>query len=462
MFSEFDLHPRLQAGLDAAGFDVPTDVQQQVIPVALEGRDTQVCAETGSGKTLAYLLPMMQRLLENRPLPGAATRALIVLPTRELADQVFKAARLFCKLTSLEVGLVCGGAEFQYQAALFRKNPEIIVATPGRLVDHLKRGTCDLSDVEVLVLDEADRMMDMGFSEDMTRIVSSCCGHHQTFLLSATLRHEGVNRLVKGVMETPVEITTRAVNEQHELIHQQRILADDAAHKDRLLVWLLANEVYDKAIVFVNRRDDVERLGEFLRRHRQGIAQLHGEMTQDERRFIMQQLRDGRRQILVATDVAARGLDISDLSAVINYDLPFEPEVYVHRIGRTGRAGKEGQAFSIFTPKELPRLEGINILMSTAYEPSDIADLKPTTDAEVKPSMVTFSINGGKKNKLRPGDILGALTKEAGIAGSSVGKINCFDYYSYVAIERSMANKAEHALSTKKIKGRSFIIHRHE
>lgn len=352
MFSEFDLHPRLQAGLDAAGFDTPTDVQQQMIPVALEGRDAQVCAETGSGKTLAYLLPMMQRLLETRPLPGAATRALIVLPTRELADQVFKTARAFCKFSSLEAGLICGGAEFKYQAALFRKNPEIIVATPGRLVDHLKRGTCDLSDVEVLVLDEADRMMDMGFAEDMTRIVSSCCGQHQTFLLSATLRHEGVNKMVRSVLEEPVEITTRAVNEQHELIRQQRILADDAAHKDRLLVWLLANEAYDKAIVFVNRRDDVERLGEFLRQHRQGIAQLHGEMTQDERRFIMQQLRDGRRQILVATDVAARGLDVEGVDLVVNYDLARKADEYVHRIGRTGRAGRSGTAISLIAANE--------------------------------------------------------------------------------------------------------------
>ncbi len=200
----------------------------------------------------------------------------------------------------------------------------------------------------------------------------------------------------------------------------------------------------------------------YLRKHGFSALTIHGDLEQKDRTEILVRFSNGSSPILVATDVAARGLDISDLSAVINYDLPFEPEVYVHRIGRTGRAGKEGQAFSIFTPKELPRLEGINILMSTAFEPSDLADLKPTTDAEIKPSMVTFSINGGKKNKLRPGDILGALTKEAGIAGSSVGKINCFDYYSYVAIERSMANKAEHALSTKKIKGRSFIIHRHE
>lgn len=424
MFSEFDLHPRLQAGLDAAGFDVPTDVQQQVIPVALEGRDTQVCAETGSGKTLAYLLPMMQRLLENRPLPGAATRALIVLPTRELADQVFKAARLFCKLTSLEVGLVCGGAEFQYQAALFRKNPEIIVATPGRLVDHLKRGTCDLSDVEVLVLDEADRMMDMGFSEDMTRIVSSCCGHHQTFLLSATLRHEGVNRLVKGVMETPVEITTRAVNEQHELIHQQRILADDAAHKDRLLVWLLANEVYDKAIVFVNRRDDVERLGEFLRRHRQGIAQLHGEMTQDERRFIMQQLRDGRRQILVATDVAARGLDVDGVDLVVNYDLARKADEYVHRIGRTGRAGRVGTAISLVAANEWNLKATIERFLNVQMESRQIDGLIANYKGpkKLKASGKAAGTKARKKSKAPAGKGKGKAPAGKGKASARPGK----------------------------------------
>lgn len=375
MFSEFDLHPRLLATLEAEGFDSPTEVQQQVIPVAMQYKDTQVCAETGSGKTLAYLLPLMNRLLESTPVAGGATRSLIVLPTRELADQVFKMARTFCRMNSLEAGLVCGGAEFKYQAALFRKNPEIIVATPGRLVDHLKHGTCDLSDVEVLVLDEADRMMDMGFSDDMSRIISSCIGEHQTLLLSATLRHEGVSRLVRGVLNEPVEITTRSANEQHELIRQQRILADDSAHKDRLLVWLLANDTYDKAIVFANKRDEVERLGEFLRQHRNGVAQLHGEMTQDERRFIMQQLRDGKRQILVATDVAARGLDVDGVDLVINYDLARKGDEYVHRIGRTGRAGKTGTAISLIAPNEWNLKASIERFLNVQMESRQVKGL---------------------------------------------------------------------------------------
>ena len=375
MFSDFQLHPRLQAVLAEQQLLHPTEVQTESIPAALAGKDMQVCAETGSGKTLAYLLPVMHRLLNNKPQPDSGTRALIMVPTRELADQVFKTARAFCKVNDLEAGMVCGGAEFKYQAALFRKNPDIIVATPGRLVDHLKRDSCDLSKLEILVLDEADRMMDMGFTEDMQLITQACSDDHQTLLLSATLKHEGVSRLVKQLLDTPVCITTQAVNEQHELIRQQRILADDDAHKDRLLVWLLANEVYDKAIIFVNRRDDVERLAGFLRQHRNGVAQLHGEMTQDERRYVMQLVREGRRSILVATDVAARGLDVEGIDLVVNYSLARKGDEYVHRIGRTGRAGQVGTAISLIAPNEWNLKASIERYLKIELEPRKIEGL---------------------------------------------------------------------------------------
>nr|WP_246624868.1 DEAD/DEAH box helicase [Oceanobacter mangrovi] len=338
-------------GLEQLSIDTPTDVQQAVIPLALAGKDVQVCAETGSGKTLAYLLPAMQAMLET-PAPDSATRMLILLPTRELAQQVFKVAEHFCSLVQLNVGLLTGGQEFQYQAALLRKNPEIVVATPGRLVDHLKRETCVLSDLEFLILDEADRMLDMGFAEDMDIIRQACGSERQTMLLSATLRHEGVVRIAKTLLREPEAITTRSIQDQHEKIQQQRILADDNAHKDRLLVWLLANEQYDKAIIFANKRDEVQRLVEFVRRHREGVAMLHGEMTQDERKYVMQQLREGKRNILIATDVAARGLDVEGMDLVINYDLARKADEYVHRIGRTGRADNIGRAISLIAPNE--------------------------------------------------------------------------------------------------------------
>ena len=241
MFSDIEFHPRLLAGLEQLEITQPTEVQALMLPLALACRDVQVCAETGSGKTLAYLLPIMEKLLATAA-PESATRALILVPTRELARQVFKTAQLFCDLNSLNVGLLTGGDEFKYQAAMLRKNPEIVVSTPGRLVDHLKRGSAELKDLEFLVLDEADRMLDMGFAEDMEMIVGRSNKQRQTFMLSATLRHEGIGRIARSMLNNPESLTTRTVQDQHEFIRQQRILADDNANKDRLLVGLLAKE----------------------------------------------------------------------------------------------------------------------------------------------------------------------------------------------------------------------------
>ena len=375
MFADIEFHPRLLAGLEQLEITQPTEVQALMLPLALAGRDVQVCAETGSGKTLAYLLPVMEKLLATAA-PDSATRALVLVPTRELARQVFKTAQLFCELNSLNVGLLTGGDEFKYQAAMLRKNPEIVVSTPGRLVDHLKRGTAELKDLEFLVLDEADRMLDMGFAEDMEMIVGRSNKQRQTFMLSATLRHEGIGRIARSMLNDPESITTKTVQDQHEFIRQQRILADDNAHKDRLLVWLLANETYDKAIIFVNKRTEVDRLNTFLRRHRNGIAMLHGEMTQDERNYVMQSLREGKRNILVATDVAARGLDVDGMDLVINYDLARKGDEYVHRIGRTGRAGKAGLAISLIAPHEWNLKAAIERYLQQQMEERTIAELK--------------------------------------------------------------------------------------
>lgn len=375
MFADIEFHPRLLAGLEQLEITQPTEVQALMLPLALAGRDVQVCAETGSGKTLAYLLPIMEKLLNNAA-PASATRALVLVPTRELARQVFKTAQLFCDLNSLNVGLLTGGDEFKYQAAVLRKNPEIVVSTPGRLVDHLKRGSAELKDLEFLVLDEADRMLDMGFAEDMEMIVGRSKKERQTFMLSATLRHEGIGRIARSMLNNPESLTTRTVQDQHEFIRQQRILADDNAHKDRLLVWLLANETYDKAIIFVNKRTEVDRLNTFLRRHRNGIAMLHGDMTQDERNYVMQSLREGKRNILVATDVAARGLDVDGMDLVINYDLARKGDEYVHRIGRTGRAGNSGLAISLIAPHEWNLKAAIERYLQQQMEERTIAELK--------------------------------------------------------------------------------------
>lgn len=400
MFADIEFNPRLMLGLEKLKITEPTDVQSEVLPLAMAGKDMQVCAETGSGKTLAYLLPMMQKMLE-QDAPNSATRALILVPTRELAKQVFKTCKVFTELTRLEVGSLTGGEEFKFQASILRKNPEIIVATPGRLVDHLKRDTAELGDLEFLVLDEADRMLDMGFAEDMNMIVGRCKAERQTFMLSATLRHEGVGRIAKAMLNEPQEITTSSIQDRHSYIVQQRILADDNAHKDRLVTWLLSNEKFEKAIIFVNKRDEVERLFEFLRRHRDDLASLHGEMTQDERNYVMQSLREGKRRVLVATDVAARGLDVEGMDLVINYDLARKGDEYVHRIGRTGRAGRAGLAISLIAPNEWNLKAGIERYLQQNMEEREIKELKGKYRG---PKNLKASGKAGGKKKLKPAD----------------------------------------------------------
>ncbi|TVV42011.1 DEAD/DEAH box helicase [Thalassolituus sp. C2-1] len=420
LFANIEFNARLLTGLEQLNISTPTEVQELMLPLALAGKDVQVCAETGSGKTLAYLLPIMELLLNKAAAPNAGTRALVMVPTRELARQVFKTAQQFADLTHLNVGLLTGGDEFKYQAAVLRKNPEIIISTPGRLVDHIKRGTAELKDLEFLVLDEADRMLDMGFAEDMNLVVSHANKDRQTFMLSATLRHEGIGRIARAMLREPEVITTHTVQDQHEYIRQQRILADDNAHKDRLLVWLLANETYDKAIIFVNKRIEVQRLNEFLRRHRNGIAMLHGDMTQDERNYVMQSLREGKRNILIATDVAARGLDVEGMDLVINYDLARKGDEYVHRIGRTGRAGKTGLAISLIAAHEWNLKASIERYLQQLMESREIPELKGSYRGPKKLKSSGKAAGAKKKPKAgkRTAAAKGSGAKGAGAKGS--------------------------------------------
>lgn len=375
MFANVSFNSRLLLGLEQLEISQPTEVQELVLPIAVSGRDVQVCAETGSGKTLSYLLPIFEKMLQESK-PQSSTRALILVPTRELARQIHKVAKHFTALTGVYSGLLTGGDEFKYQAAMLRKNPEILIATTGRLVDHLKRNSANLSDLEFLVLDEADRMLDMGFREDLEYIVERSAIERQTFMLSATLRHEGIGFLAKSMLVNPEVITTEAATIQHAAIKQQYILADDNAHKDRLITWLLANETYEKAIIFVNKRSEAERLNDFLRRHSNEIAMLHGEMSQDSRNEVMQALRVGKRKIIVATDVASRGLDVEGLDLVINYDLARKGDEYVHRIGRTGRAGKSGLAISLIASNEWNLKASIERYLEIKMESRIIKDLR--------------------------------------------------------------------------------------
>jgi len=346
LFNQFNLDPQLLKAIEALDYNAPTPVQAQAIPAALTGDDIMVCAQTGSGKTAAFLLPTIDRLIRNKA-PNSATRVLVLAPTRELARQLFKQCELLSKFAPIEAGLITGGESFKFQAATFRKNPEIIISTPGRLIDHLGRKPTLMDDVEVLILDEADRMLDMGFAEDVMNIANKCKPDRQTMLFSATMNQKGIRHVIKQVLKDPVAITVDDINSKHDNIKQQVLLADDDQHKDRLLTWMLANETYRQCLIFSNTKAKTDELYHFLRYHKHKVGVLHGDMTQDERNHIMSRMQQGHVTVLVATDVASRGLDVKNIDLVVNFDLPRSADDYVHRIGRTGRAGEQGLAVSL-------------------------------------------------------------------------------------------------------------------
>lgn len=366
-FAELGLHERLLKALDKQGMSAATPVQAQALPAALTGRDLMVSAETGSGKTAAYLLPVLQQLLA-RPAPHTATRALILVPTRELARQVQKDCQQLAAFTPLGVEMITGGVEFKYQRALLRKNPEVVIATPGRMLEHLNRQNIELSDLEMLVLDEADRMLDLGFGEDVLSIAAACRPDHQTLLYSATLRHEGVNSVAHKVLHDPEHCLLNQDEAGQQHIRQQIVLADDVKHKQRLLVRLLELESYEQALVFTNTRDMADQLGHFLKYHRLRVAVLHGEMQQDDRNRVMELFRKGQVNVLVATDVAARGLDVRDVGLVINFDMTRNGDDHVHRVGRTGRFGAAGLAISMVMSTEWNLMASIERYLRVKFE----------------------------------------------------------------------------------------------
>jgi superfamily II DNA/RNA helicase len=357
-FSDFLLPDQLYRGLNKEGFEVPTAVQIQVIPLAMDGVDLMVSAATGSGKTAAFLLPIMQRLLDN-PSNASATRALILVPTRELARQIYVQFMRLGSYTRIRAGIITGGEAKSHQIANLRKNPEILVATPGRLLDHLKSSEVDLSDLEFLVLDEADRMLDMGFADDVLAIIERCNPQRQSLLFSATLHHRGLADITAVLLRDPQTLLVDPVREQHPDITHQVFLSDDPEHKERQLLWLLNNEPFDKVLIFVNTRERTETLAAHLIAAGQRVVALHGEMEQRERNRVMGLFLRGDVSVLVATDLAARGLDVVGVGVVINLDAPRNGDDYLHRTGRTGRAGEHGVAITLVNSVEWNRVEGI-------------------------------------------------------------------------------------------------------
>jgi len=366
-FSHFLLPDELLRAIDKLGFVQPTVVQQQVLPPAIEGKDLVVSAATGSGKTAAFLLPMMQRFLDG-PSPRTATRGLILAPTRELGRQIREHFLQLGSYTRLSAEVIIGGEPFGRQVAALRKNPEILIATPGRLLEHLERGSADLDDLEVLVLDEADRMLDMGFADAVSTILGRCNPDRQCLLFSATLNHRGLKPIVERLLRDPLTIVANRKRERHPDIHHQILFADDRAHKQALLLWLLSHEKFDKVLVFTNTREQTSALGSFLQAEGQRVGAIHGDLAQRERRRVMGLLRNGQIHVLVGTDVAARGLDVPGIDLVINIDVPRSGDDYLHRTGRTGRAGDQGLAISLVSVYEWNRIDSIGRFLGLDFE----------------------------------------------------------------------------------------------
>lgn len=376
-FSDFGLDPRLMSTVEHLGFTEPTEIQQYAIPAAMKGLDLIASSKTGSGKTLAFILPAMQRLTKNRPLSKRDPRVVILTPTRELAKQVFTQLRLFTANTQFKAVLVLGGENFNDQVKTLEKDPHFIVATPGRLADHLKQGHFYLNGLELLILDEADRMLDLGFSEELS-LINKAADHRkrQTLLFSATLDHAQVNDFALALLNKPKRIAINAAHTEHEDITKRFYLCDNLEHKQKLLAHFLKEEKIQQLIIFTATRSDTERLSTILNEQGHDSIALSGELNQGQRNQIMDKFSKGQHKVLVTTDLASRGLDLINVSHVINFDMPKHTEEFVHRIGRTGRAGSSGDAISFVGPKDWVSLKNVEGFLQQKISFDTVVGLK--------------------------------------------------------------------------------------
>ncbi len=452
-FASLPLPPAMQANLTQLGYLSMTPIQAASLPLTLAGKDLIAQAKTGSGKTAAFSLPLLANLNPRR----FAVQALVLCPTRELADQVTQEIRRLARAEdNIKTLTLCGGVPIRSQLASLAHGAHIVVGTPGRILDHLQRETLSLEALGTLVLDEADRMLDMGFAEDIAQVVAHCPKARQTLLFSATYP-EGVAALASRFMRDPQQITLTERHAAHKI--RQRFY--EVTESERLhAVGLLLNHFRPAStLAFCNTKQQCRDLVAVLQS--QGIValELHGDLEQRDRDQVLVQFANRSCSVLVATDVAARGLDIAQLEAVINVDITPDPEVHVHRIGRTGRADEAGWAFSLASLDEMGRVGRIDQLQGSVSPWHPLSELTPAADGEpLHPPMVTLQILGGRKEKIRPGDVLGALTKDLGFEGSQIGKINVNEFSTYVAIERGAADQALRKLNAGKVKGKSVKV----
>ena len=374
-FNTFDLHPKVAAGVRAAGYTTPTPIQIQAIPTVLEGRDVMGLAQTGTGKTAAFVLPILNRLIKGR---RGSLRALIVAPTRELAEQIHDAIGVLGRRTGLRSATAYGGVNINPQINRLKRGVDILVACPGRLLDHIGRGTVHLSRLEVLVLDEADQMFDMGFFPDIRRIIAQVPRERQTLLFSATMPRE-IAHLAKETLTRPVTVKVGRTAPAETVSHALYPVAQHL--KTAMLMELLRHTDTESVLVFTRTKHRAKRLGEKLGKAGYRSASLQGNLSQNRRKAALDGFRDGTFQILVATDIAARGIDVTQVSHVINYDIPNTPEAYIHRIGRTGRAARTGDAFTLATDEDRGMVRSIERVLGTPLERRHVDDFDYQTPA---------------------------------------------------------------------------------
>jgi len=529
-FASFGLDPRIQQALVALGFDEPTPIQAEAMPPLLAGRDVIGRARTGSGKTAAFGLPLIERVKDG----GDAVRALVLTPTRELALQVTEALRSFAKQLPVRIVTIYGGAAYGPQLGALKRGVPIVVGTPGRVLDHMDRGSLDLSSLELLVLDEADEMLRMGFFEDVEKVLAAAPDDRQVALFSATMP-DPIRHVAEARLPDPIEIQVEGQALSVDHITQKALLVPERFKLDALQR-VLASEPIEAALVFARTRAGCASVADELASRGMPVDALHGDLSQAARERVLLRLRSGGLQVVIATDVAARGIDVDLLSHVVNYDLPTDPEAYVHRIGRTARAGREGVAISLVTPREVGRLRffqrTLDVKIGRMDVPSDaaiaaaerrrlIAGVEKHLERKVTPGLealvevlcaddrdprlvaaaalgllaaereldldaerkdeppawartaparksdrrrpepgdeVELFLPVGKKRGIRPADLVGAIANEAGIEGSSIGRVTILDHKSFVRITREEAEQVLERCKELELRGQKVPV----
>ncbi|APW45333.1 ATP-dependent RNA helicase DbpA [Rhodoferax antarcticus] len=452
LFNTLPLNPATLDNLTQLGYLSMTPIQAASLPAALAGIDLIAQAQTGSGKTAAFGLALLERLNPRR----FAVQALVLCPTRELADQVtVEIRRLARAMDNIKVVTLCGGVALRGQRASLENGAHIIVGTPGRVMDHLERGYLNLQALNTLVLDEADRMLDMGFFDDIATVTKQCPPERQTLLFSATYP-QGIDKLAKQFMRAPERITV-APPETASLI-EQRFYEVTRPTRFEVVALLLNHFRPVSTLAFCNTKQQCKDLVTYLQQQGFNALALYGELEQRERDQVLAQFANRSTSILVATDVASRGIDIKELEAVINVDITPDPEVHVHRIGRTGRAGETGLALSLAAMYEMGAVGKIEQYQKQPSVWYKVDALTPTGKGPLLPPMVTLQILGGRKEKIRPGDVLGALTADAGYSREQIGKINVTEFTTFCAVNRDIALQAMQKLNAGKVKGKSVKV----